>query len=451
MKNLKKIVPIILVAVMALSWYNVLNGNISRVREYNSHLEGVKLSVKDDLPAKAIEHLDAALAINPEKPEPIYILAEYFFEKQEYDDCINLCEGYYPTFKKEVKMYELLCKSYAAIAEYTDCIEMLEIAANAGFINKELKEIYKSIRYNYEDVSSEYSYISSPKGSYCVVKKGDKYGIIDSQGNLVVRTEYLSVGGLSQLADGSVRCPVVDKDGKIWFVDENGSSKFNFNATVNTQTKYSRVGSIADGVLAICDSANVYSLINLSDYSVLLTGCTYIGSCKENRIPVQKDGKWFFVDNKGVQISETVYDDIKVDDFGFAFTNGVAAVKQGEKYVFINPDGKVVSQESFENARAFVNDDQMTAVLKGNMWGFANIDGKPVHCKYADTRPFTYGYGSFNENGKWGFVDANGNVIIKGSFDSSNGFVSPNTAIVQTASDWTIIKFYISEILENSL
>ena len=42
MKSLKKIAPIILIAIMALSWYNVLNGSVTTANAYKGYVSSAK-------------------------------------------------------------------------------------------------------------------------------------------------------------------------------------------------------------------------------------------------------------------------------------------------------------------------------------------------------------------------------------------------------------------------
>ena len=103
------------------------------------------------------------------------------------------------------------------------------------------------------------------------------------------------------------------------------------------------------------------------------------------------------------------------NDFVFsdagAFCNGLARVKFGEKWGFINNLGNIVVNFDYEEAKDFK--DGFAEVKKNGKWGFIDKSGKiVVPIKYEKTCPFYEGLAGVKQNGKWGFVDMTGRIAV---------------------------------------
>lgn len=446
MKSLKKIAPILLIVIIAFSWYNVLNGSISSSNDYNRYIENAKKNLEDGLPSNAVENIQAAMEIK-ESPEPVYMMAEYYIKNEEHDNCIDWCESYLEAFKKDSKLYGYLCKEYIALGNYSDCIELLKSLAGSDVYNKELKGYYDSIKYEYTEIGNRYDDISPSLNGYCVVKRGEYYGTCSVNGEINVQEKYLSIGGFFK-TDNGLRCTAIDKNGIVWLLDTSGTPRANISSSLKEVSDIKKVGLVSDGVFSVCDSNGVYSLIRISDYSVVTTGYSYIGSSINELIPVKKDEKWFFINTQGQRVSELSYDEIKVNDYGTAFSGDIAFVKNNGKYSMIDNKEKSVSETFFNEVGMFYFGNSPISICKDKKWGFADQKGKIMFNNYVGTVSYRYNYGAFSTAGKWGFIDINGKTVVKDVFDGTKGFVSPSTAAVKYGNEWCLIKFNISSELE---
>lgn len=66
---------------------------------------------------------------------------------------------------------------------------------------------------------------------------------------------------------------------------------------------------------------------------------------------------------------------------------------------------KNVGEETFDNAKAFTRDGY-AAVEKNGKWGFVDAEGNLViDCQYDDALSFTSGYAAVKQGDVWGYID----------------------------------------------
>lgn len=93
------------------------------------------------------------------------------------------------------------------------------------------------------------------------------------------------------------------------------------------------------------------------------------------------------------------------------FKDGFAAVENGEKWGFIDTEGKEIIPCSYDMVSSF--NEELAAVCKNNKWGYVNTKGKLViPCIYDYVNDFSEGLASVSKNKKEGFIDKEGKVVI---------------------------------------
>ena len=91
-------------------------------------------------------------------------------------------------------------------------------------------------------------------------------------------------------------------------------------------------------------------------------------------------------------------------------------VQVGNGLVFVNPDGKRFSQESYDEARGF--SEGLAAVCKQGLWGYIDREGKLViPCQFKKAGSFSDGYAVVDKSGTglpsdYGYIDKTGKFIL---------------------------------------
>ncbi|HEU5181157.1 MAG TPA: WG repeat-containing protein [Candidatus Polarisedimenticolia bacterium] len=102
------------------------------------------------------------------------------------------------------------------------------------------------------------------------------------------------------------------------------------------------------------------------------------------------------------------------------FSEGMARVKIGEKYGFINTSGKIVIPAQFEDADDF--SDGMARVQKSGKWGYVDKSGQlEIPLEYDLATSFGDGLALVKDGKKRGWIDKNAQFVIPAKFDQLRG------------------------------
>lgn len=119
------------------------------------------------------------------------------------------------------------------------------------------------------------------------------------------------------------------------------------------------------------------------------------------------------------------------------FADGLAAVRKGGKWGFIDKTGKVVVSISYDTVGAFY--EGLARVCKGNKWGYIDKTGKEaVSPQYDACSSFSEGLAAVKKGGKWGYIDKTGKTVVSPKYTYAGGF-SEGLAVVANAGKYGYI------------
>jgi hypothetical protein len=128
------------------------------------------------------------------------------------------------------------------------------------------------------------------------------------------------------------------------------------------------------------------------------------------KIPVERHGKWGFVDQQGTEVIPLRYDNV------FIFTEGFAIVELDKKYGYIDPTGKEVIPPQYDNCFDFC--EGFAVVELAGKYGYIDTAGKQITpIKYDDCRDFSEGLAAVSLGEKWGFINTTGSQITPLKYD----------------------------------
>ena len=314
---------------------------------------------------------------------------------------------------------------------YTQLERVTEIANEKGvyfiaFKNGQaglLKNNKEILNYEYEDI--QYNVL----GSIFVTKRNGKYGAVNQEGTTVLYPEYDNVytGGMYLNA-------LKDKD--IFIFDLNGN-KIETDEVSKTKTEN------ANYYITI-DKNNKYKVVDSKGNIIIDKDYTYIEYLPRDYFIVERDSKSGIIDSNGKSVIELKYDSISrinetdilqmEKDRNIALYNLnmkeivsmdnaiVKEVKDEKAYIllysdtdfkYLDKNGNILtSQNLFENNPLFAKN------INGK-WGFVDKDGNlKVQNDYELVTDFNkYGFAGIKKDGKWGSINQNGEIVQEPTYD----------------------------------
>ncbi len=118
--------------------------------------------------------------------------------------------------------------------------------------------------------------------------------------------------------------------------------------------------------------------------------------------------------NDEVVIPATLYET-------WGFSEGLARIRDRQKYGFIDKTGKVVIEPIYSDARDF---HEGYAIVKENRWIFIDKTGARLSGPWSGAKDFSEGLAAVYDGGKelWGFIDKSGNLKIPAEFYKVSSF-----------------------------
>jgi len=282
---------------------------------------------------------------------------------------------------------------------------------------------------------------------YAVIYKDNKWGVIDSIGNIVVDPAY----------EEMIVIPNSKKDVFICTYDvnyETGEYKTKVLNSENVEilTQYEQIEAIPnkdasnnlwyeDTVVKVKKDGK-YGIINFEGKE--LSSCEYeeiaaIEGIKDT-LKVKKDGKYGVLDNEGKELLKPQYTDVmnlgkdnkegfivkgedgkygivnysnqvvlevKYDEVSKVYGNDMYVVKQGEKQVLVNKDGSELLNADFDEIKQILKKSEDGVIYtKDNKYGVMKLNGEiTIAPEYEELEEVKTEIFIAKQNGKYGVID----------------------------------------------
>jgi len=263
-----------------------------------------------------------------------------------------------------------------------------------GFANKKGEVVIKP----------QYDRVRSFCNGLAVVRKDDKWGYINTKGKIVIEPQFTQAG---DFAKNGLAAVITER--KIGYINKKGDYEINpqFDADRSWYgCKFSDVG------LAVVCLDKKYGVINKKGEHITNFEYDFVQGFEENGTAiVELDDKYGLIDKEGNYIVYPEY-----DGMGHFGNSKFIPVEKDGKCGYIDKTGKLAIPLQFDNAGIFNNG--LAAVKIGEKWGFINEKGKLVIKPQFKRVIFTYAFTSgeyavvVKENESLAVIDSKGNYII---------------------------------------
>jgi hypothetical protein len=164
-----------------------------------------------------------------------------------------------------------------------------------------------------------YSFSTDFKKGYAVIAKGSNWGIIDVEGQEILKTEYDKIKISESIA-------LRKHDNKYTF--------FNLKTKKQIGVSYEKAKPFSDG-LAIVKLKGQQGIINIRGIFKSFNG-SKINYLKENRLAVKHDKGYKIYDTLGNLVSDSIYDNV------FRYHCGIAGMEKAEAWGYVDLEGNEI-------------------------------------------------------------------------------------------------------------
>ncbi len=199
--------------------------------------------------------------------------------------------------------------------------------------------------------------------------------------------------------------------GKWGFVDKSGKEV--------VPCRYDEVRYFLYGLAAV-QLGGKWGFVDKSGKEVVPCRYDEVRDFLEGLAAVQLGGKWGFVDKSGKEVVPCQYD--KVQDLR----------KVGEDFIWQRCSWEVSGALWIKRVRRWrpasmtrcgIFVEGLAAVRRGGQWGFVDKEGQEVvPCRYDEVRDFSGDLAAVRLGGKWGFVDKSGKEVVPCRYDEVRDF-----------------------------
>lgn len=431
-KSIRLLVVVGLIVLVVCSWYTLISDTAKANEAYTVQLNTAREKVKQELYEVALEHYSSAM----KQRDSIELRDEI---AQVYQDHLggsayeSFCEDILADYPKAIQGYERLATFYRDTKAYDTCFNIMETAQKRGLKSAVLDAIKTELAYAYDLERSSVVAVSTFSGNYCAVQyKSGYWGFVNTRGTLATSGAYTKVGPFNPTLS-----VVLLENGRAALIDTVGKqlclSPENVKIEECSVLLAGKVALKYGGKYHYCDST----------FKELFGSYDYAGAFYGGVAAVMEGGKWAIIDESGKNITEFIFDDIKVDDKGIAFRNGKALAKRDGAYILIDSKGKQVGNGSWQDADAF-NADMIAAVMKDGKWGFIDANGTiVVECTYDGAKSFSCGMAAVAVGDKWGYISSGDYAVkIEPVFVEANDFSPGGTAFVKEGEKYRLLRIY---------
>ena len=284
--------------------------------------------------------------------------------------------------------------------------------------NKQILQVYNhNQKYGLIDtlgnvtVNLRYDEIGKYSEERLTVMRNNKWGFVDEKGNEVISCKYKKV---SDFNEGLAAAKLGTKWG---FINKQGDVVIDF--------KYRRAGNFKDGLAWVNTSSGV-GYIDMKGEVVILPQFNRAFDFENNVARVIIDGKYGLLKKNGEFFLKPKYRYISRFN-----EHGTAIVQLGNeriRYGLISRTGDLITQRQFHKILPFK--EGMAVVKYKNKYGFIDTKGKLViDNKYSKASGFSEGLAVVQKNGQCGFINKKGEIIVPLKYSRCGDFQDGNAVV----------------------
>jgi hypothetical protein len=364
---------------------------------------------------------------------------------------------------------------FTRLDNFYEGLAQVEINSKSGYINKNGKLT----------INAQFMGADSFTEGLAWVRTANKYGYIDNRGNFLIQPQFDATG--SSFSEGLLAVEVADKWG---YIDKTGKfviqpqfdlvddlseglarvlirEKYGYidnTGKLIIQPQFDGADDFFEGMARVWVGEKL-GYIDKTGRLIIQPQFDYADSFKEGIARIKVGEKWGYIDKTGklsilplnaelppspangealgdlAQLEPPASENFKMlqpqFDYAEPFQAGIARVRSGEKWGYINKMGQFIIQPQFDGVDDFYGD--LAIVKIGNKYGCINKTGQLVIQPQVDELDYFYQeLARVRIASKYGYIDKTGKLAIQAQFDRAGSF-SEDLARVKIGKKWGYI------------
>lgn len=427
-KNYGKLVPVCLIFFMLLATYKMISDAKQKEQEYNGYLETAREMTGQGIMVDALQNYEKAIHMYPSLA--LYKETGAMIEELgSYKQRISWGQQMVADYPDAGEGYEYLIDVYLEQEKYASCFEIYDIAQKKEALTEKMQELMAQIEYEYEFDYYTYEDIGVFAGGLCAVCRDGKWGYVGEKATLKIGCKYREAG---VFAGGLAY--VRDMGDELYFINTNDEKKLPVDNTLQPQME----GILNEGLYPV-RLGEEYFYCNESG-EMVLGPFIQAASFNLGKAAVLTEEGWTFIDTAGNVLTPNTYMNVMLDKKRIAFRNGRAFVETEEGIFMIDENFLPVGEAVYEAAVPFY-ETTYAAVKKDGRWGFVDSMGNMViPCSYEAADSFANGYAAVCEEERWGYINSDGEIAIEPAFAAAAPFTARGCAFVKRGEEWVALR-----------
>lgn len=282
-----------------------------------------------------------------------------------------------------------------------------------------IKNEYQSIRYDGEN-------------NVMVVEKSKKYGIVNLEGKLIVPVEYnqIDITGIYIYAQNDQGTTIYNSNGTQVNIDTNvailNTTNKKYRIRIKTKDNVTKYGVIDDEGMQIIEEKYNYLEYLYDNYFIVSNEKSKLGIIDDDdkpKLEIKYDSIQKIQDTQMLQATITESSAIEVFDKKLKSICEMqnAKIENNGEYIKIynEQEARYFDKQGNEltNIQVYSN-NKLFAKIQNGKWGFVDINGnKVLDYTYDKVTEFNkYGFAGVKKDGKWGSIDEQGNILIEPTY-----------------------------------
>lgn len=446
------IIPFI--AIMLAAWYIVASNDGTKLRKQRELLSLAAEYAEDKVYVKAVPLAVEAYNIDTEikYTEVEDILMEYYLEGGYTEEYYSMINDRISGERAENEEYISLAEYYFGEGEKASGLAVLEkailkydgdrlpayygIKGLAGeysgtLYSDDFTEMYEKNRYSFSLSMFGFRELGLSVGKYMTAKDEETglWALYSSSGKKLTESIYSETSNVTDDGFASVKLDneylLVNSSGVRYALCKNDS----VTGLVRTEGQNKTVVMCSDGLMHMA-----------SDMQVGEKGYDFLGAASEGFRAVCDGGVWSLSDGKDTRLFADCQD-IKINANGEAALSGRVFIKTDNVWRLADLSGNIYDS-AFEDAKPFCSGGRLAAVKLNGKWGFSDKNGNIViECVYDDAQSFCGKNAGMVKcgDGMWRLIDVRGNIIDKYEFFDAREFENSSAAVKGLEEKWSLI------------